>query len=151
LVVRHSNGSERCDRDGRVFGDRSILSSSDPEVKDPPGVVYRYAPDRKAERPIAYLAGFIGVLQVDGYAGYRVFAERRDVEPASAGRTCASPFMNSPGGPAPIFSEALQRAGRRYAVQKDTVAASKSGASSARKKVVRSSTISSHGRARSLP
>ena len=28
-----------------------------------------YAPDRKAARPIAHVAGFCGVLQVDGYAG----------------------------------------------------------------------------------
>ncbi len=35
-----------------------------------PGVVYVYAPDRKADRPIAHLAGFKGILQVDGYAGY---------------------------------------------------------------------------------
>src|ERR1700719_3706419 len=43
---------------------------------DPPGVVYVYAPDRKAERPISHLAGFKGVLQVDGYGGYRVLADR---------------------------------------------------------------------------
>ena len=36
---------------------------------DPPGVAYVYAPDRKADRPIAHLAGFEGILQVDGYAG----------------------------------------------------------------------------------
>jgi anti-sigma factor RsiW len=33
---------------------------------DPPAVAYVYAPDRKAERPIAHLADFTGVLQVDG-------------------------------------------------------------------------------------
>ena len=43
---------------------------------DPPGVVYVYAPDRKAERPISHLVGFKGILQVDGYGGYRVLAER---------------------------------------------------------------------------
>ena len=41
---------------------------------DPPGVAYVYAPDRKAERPIAHLAGFRGVLQVDGYGAYKVLA-----------------------------------------------------------------------------
>jgi hypothetical protein len=46
---------------------------------DPPAVVYIYAPDRKAERPLAHLAGFLGVLQVDGYGGYRVLAERNAV------------------------------------------------------------------------
>lgn len=35
---------------------------------DPPGVVYVYAPDRKGERPMAHLSGFVGVLQVDGYS-----------------------------------------------------------------------------------
>jgi transposase len=43
---------------------------------DPPAVAYVYAPDRKAERPIAHLQGFAGVLQVDGYGGYRVLAEK---------------------------------------------------------------------------
>ena len=46
---------------------------------DPPGVVYVYAPDRKSERPIAHLEGFKGILQVDGYAGYRKLADRGDV------------------------------------------------------------------------
>ena len=46
---------------------------------DPPGVAYLYAPDRKAEQPIRHLAGFAGVLQVDGYAGYKVLAERNAV------------------------------------------------------------------------
>jgi transposase len=46
---------------------------------DPPGVAYVYAPDRKAERPIAHLEGFKGILQVDGYAGYRKLADRGDV------------------------------------------------------------------------
>ena len=46
---------------------------------DPPGVAYVYAPDRKAERPIAHLAGFRGVLQVDGYGGYKALADQGDV------------------------------------------------------------------------
>ena len=37
---------------------------------DPPAVAYVYAPDRKAAQPIAHLAGFKGVLQVAGYAGF---------------------------------------------------------------------------------
>jgi hypothetical protein len=41
----------------------------------PPVVAYLYAPDRKAERRAAHLAGFRGILQVDGYAGYRALAE----------------------------------------------------------------------------
>ena len=34
----------------------------------------------RAEQPIAHLAGFAGVLQVDGYAGYRALAEKHAVQ-----------------------------------------------------------------------
>src|SRR3954465_619148 len=37
----------------------------------PPAVVYLYAEDRKGEHPAAHLAGFTGILQVDGYAGFK--------------------------------------------------------------------------------
>jgi transposase len=46
---------------------------------DPPGAVYVYAPDRKSERPMTHLEGFKGILQVDGYAGYRKLADRGNV------------------------------------------------------------------------
>lgn len=45
----------------------------------PPAIAYAYAPDRKSERPAAHLAGFRGVLQVDGYDGFKAMGrERRD-------------------------------------------------------------------------
>jgi transposase len=44
---------------------------------DPPGVAYVYAPDCRAERPIAHLEGFKSILQVDGYAAYRRLARSR--------------------------------------------------------------------------
>src|SRR3954469_12490781 len=37
----------------------------------PPAVVYLYAEDRKGEHPAAHLAGFQGILQVDGYGGFK--------------------------------------------------------------------------------
>jgi hypothetical protein len=46
---------------------------------DQPGVAYVYASDRTAERPMRYLEDFPGILQVDGYAGYRKLARRNDV------------------------------------------------------------------------
>ena len=42
----------------------------------PPGVVYVYAPDRKHARPAEHLAGFSGILQVDGYGAYAELAQR---------------------------------------------------------------------------
>ena len=80
---------------------------------EPPGVVYVYAPHRKAEQPIAHLSGFRGVLQVDGYAGYRTLGVegwrlgivdgyeqgpcRRTVRWASETALCTSKRPSSPG------------------------------------------------------
>ena len=86
---------------------------------DPPAVAYVYAPDRKAERPIAHLAGFKGVLQVDGYAGYRVLAERGGVELAFCWSHVRRRFYElAAAGPAPIASEALERIRALYEVEK---------------------------------
>jgi transposase len=87
---------------------------------DPPGVVYVYAPDRKAERPIAHLDGFKGILQVDGYAGYRKLAERGDVQLAFCWAHMRRNFYElATPGPAPIASEALKRIAEFYAIEKD--------------------------------
>lgn len=83
-------------------------------------MVYVYAPDRKAERPIAHLAGFKGILQVDGYAGYAKLAERGDVELAFCWAHMRPNFYElATPGPAPIASEALKRIAEIYAVEKD--------------------------------
>ena len=87
---------------------------------DPPGVAYVYAPDRKAERPIAHLAGFKGILQVDGYAGYRKLAERGDIELAFCWAHMRRNFYElATPGPAPIASEALKRIAEFYAIEKN--------------------------------
>src|ERR1700681_2901426 len=87
---------------------------------DPPSAVYVYAPDRKAERPITHLNGFKGVLQVDGYAGYRRLAERGDVQLAFCWSHVRRYFYElAVSGPAPIASEALERIAKLYAVEKD--------------------------------
>ena len=87
---------------------------------DPPGVAYVYAPDRKAERPIGHLAGFKGVLQVDGYGGYRALAERGDVTLAFCWAHVRRRFYElAAAGPAPIASEALTRIAQLYAVESD--------------------------------
>ena len=85
---------------------------------DPPAVAYVYAPDRKAERPMMHLAGFKGVLQVDGYAGYRALAEKGDVRLAFCWAHVRRRFYElAAAGPAPIASEALQRIAELYAIE----------------------------------
>jgi transposase len=87
---------------------------------DPPGVAYVYAPDRKAERPIAHLAGFVGVLQVDGYAGYKVLADKGAVRLAFCWSHVRRKFYElAQGGPAPIASEALSRIAALYRIEDD--------------------------------
>jgi transposase len=87
---------------------------------DPPAVAYVYAPDRKAERPIAHLAGFKGLLQVDGYAGYRALAEKGGVRLAFCWAHVRRRFYElAAAGPAPIASEALARIAALYAIESD--------------------------------
>src|SRR5271165_2471768 len=87
---------------------------------DPPGVAYVYAPDRKAQRPLAHLSGFSGVLQVDGYAGYRALAEKSEVKLAFCWSHVRRRFYElAAAGPAPIASEALERVAMLYVVEKD--------------------------------
>jgi transposase len=87
---------------------------------DPPAVAFVYAPDRKAEQPIAHLAGFTGVLQVDGYAGYRRLAEKTDVRLAFCWTHLRRRFYElAVGGAMPIADEALARIAALYAIEKD--------------------------------
>ena len=87
---------------------------------DPPAVAYVYAPDRKASQPIAHLVGFKGVLQVDGYAGYRALAERGDVRLAFCWAHVRRRFFElSASDASPIATEALQRIAQLYAIEKD--------------------------------
>ena len=87
---------------------------------DPPAVAYLYAPGRGAEHAERHLAGFTGVLQVDGYAGYAELARLRQdklTDPARSGgplslALCWSHFRRrfydiARGGNAPIANEAL--------------------------------------------
>lgn len=86
---------------------------------DPPGVAYLYAPDRRAARPAAHLAGFTGVLQVDGYAAYAGLAGE-EVALAFCWSHARRRFYEiQAAGPAPIAAEALRRIAALYAIEAD--------------------------------
>ena len=96
-------------RDDRPFGGA-----------DPPLAVYVYAPNRKAEQPIAHLADFAGVVQVDGYAGYRPLVRKNSVRLAFCWSHVRRRFYElAAAGPAPIASEVLERIAALYAIEKD--------------------------------
>ena len=85
---------------------------------DPPAVAYVYAPDRKAERPIEHLAGFTGVLQVDGYGGYAALARRGDVCLAFCWAHVRRRFYElAKAGASPVAAEVLARIAQLYAVE----------------------------------
>ena len=87
---------------------------------DPPAAVYVYATDRAGKRPIEHLAGFRGVLQVDGYAGYRPLAEKGDIKLAFCWAHVRRQFYElAVAGPAPLASEMLERIKALYAIEAD--------------------------------
>jgi transposase len=87
----------------------------------PPAVVYLYAEDRKGEHPAAHLAEFQGVLQVDGYSGFkRLLAGRPpdQIKLAFCWAHCRRGFYEihqSTGSP--LAEEALRRIGELYKVE----------------------------------
>ena len=87
---------------------------------DPPAVVYRYSPDRKAERPQAHLRSFAGILQADAYSGFApLYADGRIVEAACwahARRKYYDVYMIDRS---PIATEALQRIGELYGIERE--------------------------------
>jgi transposase len=87
----------------------------------PPAVVYLYAADRKGERPAAHLAGFEGILQVDGYGGFKGLLENRPpgaIRLAFCWAHCRRRFYElhqSTGSP--LAQEALRRIGELYLIE----------------------------------
>jgi len=89
---------------------------------DPPAVVYLYAPGRGSEYALRHLAGFAGVLQVDGYTGYKALADPARPGGAVTLAYCWSHFRRqfyeiAKGGNAPIADQALARIARLYAIE----------------------------------
>ncbi len=86
-----------------------------------PVAVYAYSEDRKGERPAGHLAGFRGVLQVDGYAGFkRLAGDRADGSVNLAFcwahmRRGFYEFWTSTGSP--LAAEVLQQVRALYAIE----------------------------------
>jgi hypothetical protein len=91
---------------------------------DPPAVVFRYAPGRGAEHARALLAGYHGILQCDGYAGYKGLAAPEEGGPGATLAFCWSHVRRgfydlAKKNTAPIAAEALARIAALYAVEAD--------------------------------
>ena len=88
-----------------------------------PAAAYAYSEDRKGERPAAHLAEFWGVLQVDGYAGFKSLAESRadgSVRLAFCWAHCRRRFYELHAATAsPLAAEVLARIGKLYEIEAD--------------------------------
>ena len=90
--------------------------------KDPPAVVYTYAPGRGHEHAATLLAGYGGIVHCDGYAAYKRLADpKREGGPITLA-FCWSHWRRqfhklAITGPAPIADEALARIGQLYAIE----------------------------------
>jgi transposase len=86
----------------------------------PPAVLYRYSADRKGEHPRGHLAGFRGILQADGYAGYAGLYGQDVTEAACWAHVRRKFFDEHAATQSPLAYEALQQIAALYAVE-DTI------------------------------
>jgi hypothetical protein len=98
-------------RDDRPWGGR-----------DPPAVVYTYAPGRGREHARALLGGFRGILQCDGYAGYKNLAAAATGPGPQVVAYCWSHARRqfydlALKAKAPVAEEALRRIAALYAIE----------------------------------
>jgi len=105
-------------RDDQPFGGKAA-----------PAVLYCYSPDRKGEHPRQHLAGFRGILQADGYAGYAGLYGPRDrgqgprkpedgvTEAACWAHARRKFFDVHASTQSPLALEALQRIAALYAIE----------------------------------
>jgi transposase len=99
-------------RDDRGWGDVTA-----------PATLYRYAPDRKSERPRQHLAGWTGALQADGYAGFKeLYAAKGGAPPTATEVACWAHarrkiFDVHQAHASPAARAILERIGRLYDVE----------------------------------
>jgi transposase len=89
---------------------------------EPPAVAYTYAPGRGAVHAIKLLAGYSGILQVDGYSAYAALTNPARDGGAVTLAFCWSHFRRRfyevyIGGHAPIATEALARIKLLYDIE----------------------------------
>jgi transposase len=100
-------------RDDRPWGGR-----------DPPGVVYTYAPGRGGEHLEKLLATYRGIVQCDGYAPYKKLPADRITIAFCWSHLRREFFKIAERGDAPIATEAVARIAQIYAIEKDVRGAS---------------------------
>lgn len=85
---------------------------------EPPAAIYLFAPDRRAERPVAHLADFRGILHVDGYAGFEQLADKEGITLAACWSHSRRKFYDvAEATGSLVATHALRRIGELYAIE----------------------------------
>ncbi len=88
-----------------------------------PMAAYVYSDDRKNARPAGHLAGFRGVLQVDGYDGFKALASARDDASVTLAFCWAHMrryfYEEYVSNKSPLAAEVLVRVRELYAIEAD--------------------------------
>ena len=93
-------------RDDRSFGGTA-----------PPAVVFHATPDRTAAWPARHLAGYRGILKVDGYAGFDQLTQGGRVHLAACWAHTRRKFYELHQAGSPIATEALARIRELYEIE----------------------------------
>ena len=89
----------------------------------PPAAAYFFSPDRKAEHPAKYLAGFSGFLQADAYAGFAALYDPGRKAPGPIAEVgcwahCRRKLFDVwEATRSPVAREAIDRIGAFYAIE----------------------------------
>ena len=84
-----------------------------------PAALYRYTPDRRGEHPRAHLAGFRGILQADGYAGFAELYSRGGIVEAACWAHARRKLHDVHAATkSPLAREALERIAAIYAIER---------------------------------
>jgi len=84
---------------------------------EPAAVLFRYAPDRRGERPKGHLKPFTGILQADAYAGFGHLYGERIREAACWAHARRAFYELHQANQSPVAAEALERIGALYAIE----------------------------------
>ena len=85
-----------------------------------PAVWFAYSPDRKGEHPRTHLKNFKGALQADAYAGFHHLYDSGEIYEVACWAHARRKFYDIHAlHPSPTTTEALDRIGALYAIEKE--------------------------------
>jgi transposase len=85
-----------------------------------PAVWFAYSPDRKGEHPGGHLKTYRGILQADGYAGFKQLYDQGTILEAACWAHVRRKFHDlCQAHGSPIAKEALERIGQLYGIEKE--------------------------------